>query len=395
MLRGLPRSFWVLWSSTVILVAGGLGYPMMSLYVGDHLGYSVAFAGLVVTAIGLGALLASAPVGALSDRYGRRWVLFGGQTMAAAGMCVLALWPSQPGLLIGAFLYGFGGWGVRPVRMAMVADLVPPADRVRAYNLEYWAVNIGFAVSAALGGFLAEYSFSLVFLINAATLLTAALWVCFEVPETRPEPEESTVEASALTVLADRAFLAFVLLAAVIELVQLTAFVVLPLAVTEQGLTPHDYGLVLSLNGVTIVLVQPVLSRLVEHRAPQRVLALGALLMGVGMSGNLLATGLLGFCLAGFVWTIGEILLASMTGAVIAGLAPPHLRGRYQGVFWMAPTAATLLAPLLSGVLTQRAGTDAVWWACLLDGVLVAAGLLAMGARLRPRRLELSAAETR
>ena len=54
----------------------------------------------------------------------------------------------------------------RPAFAAMTADIVPPADRVRAFSLNYWAINLGFAIAPALGGVLATSGYLTLFLVD-------------------------------------------------------------------------------------------------------------------------------------------------------------------------------------------------------------------------------------
>lgn len=69
----------------------------------------------------------------------------------------------------------------------MMADIVRPEDRVRAFALNYWAINLGFAVSATAAGVIAEYSYLAGFLGEAALTLTCAVLVYVKLPESRPE----------------------------------------------------------------------------------------------------------------------------------------------------------------------------------------------------------------
>lgn len=86
-----------------------------------------------------------------------------------------------------AFLVGMASNASRPAVQAMMADIVRPEDRVRAFSLNYWAINLGFAVSAMGAGFIAEYSYLAGFLIEAAMTMICAILVFAKLPESRPE----------------------------------------------------------------------------------------------------------------------------------------------------------------------------------------------------------------
>ncbi len=78
------------------------------------------------------------------------------------------------------------------------------------------------------------------------------------------------------------------------------------------------------------------------------------------------------------VWTIGEIATAGLAGSLVADLAPPEARGRYAAVWGSSFGVATLFAPLLGTWAYQYAGEPVLWGACLVAGLVVGAGFLAM-----------------
>jgi MFS family permease len=78
------------------------------------------------------------------------------------------------------------------------------------------------------------------------------------------------------------------------------------------------------------------------------------------------------FLVAIVVWTLGEIAYSSTAPAVVAGLAPPHLRGRYQGVFGASISIAVFASPALGGPILDRFGVAWLWSACLVLGLVIA-----------------------
>src|SRR6187431_2461907 len=88
-LRSLPRAAWVLFVGTFINRFGGFVVPFLTLYV-TRQGYSVAAAGLAVSAYGVGNLCASFLGGHLADRLGRRDTIVLSMFGAAATMMLLS-----------------------------------------------------------------------------------------------------------------------------------------------------------------------------------------------------------------------------------------------------------------------------------------------------------------
>ena len=120
-----------------------------------------------------------------------------------------------------------------------------------------------------------------------------------------------------------------------------------------------------------------------------RVLAGGALLIGIGFGLTALAqTPEAGYVGSIVVWSLGEIAFLPLAAVVVTNLAPPELRGSYQGVYQLAWGAAFAVAPSLSGAIFARFGSATLWGACFVTGLVVAAGHLALGPARRRRQLE-------
>ncbi len=376
---GLPRTYWILWTGALINRLGGFVMPLLALYLTGERGLSVEQAGLVVSLYGGGALLAGPVGGFLADRWGRRSTLVLALVLGAFAMLHLAFARGAVHIAAAALLLGLFGELYRPVVSAAIADLVPAADRARAYGILYWAVNLGFAVGSALGGAMSKYGWYLLFVGDAVTTLAYAGIVWVRVPETRPAHPASGRREALWGPLADRPFVVFCALISLVGMLFNQAFVTLPLDVRDHGLSPAAYGSLIALNGVLIFLLQPLVSRLVSPYPRHRILAGAAALVGIGFGMTGLVRALPGYVAAIGVWTLGEIVMAGIGPAVAADAAPPSRRGAYQGVFQMSFGVAALTAPAAGSFVLGRFGAGVLWAACLLIGLASAAGQLALG----------------
>ena len=382
---GLPRQFWWLWTSTLVNRLGGFVVTFLALYLTADRGYSASYAGLVASLFGLGAAVASVGAGVLTDRIGRRPTLMAAQVGTALSTAVLGFADGQVAIASVAFLVGLCSNASRPAVSAMIADLVPAADRVRAYSLNYWAINIGFGVSAAAAGLIAAHGYLTLFLLDALTTLLCAVVVFVKIPETRPEASAVRRDAAAVslgTVFRDTRFMAVVALTLLLALVVQQGSTTLAVDMGQAGITAAQYGLVIGLNGVLIVLLQIPVTRMTAGRNRTALLVASALLTGWGFGLTALAgSSAILFAVTVAVWTIGEIMNAPTMMGLVAELSPAHARGRYQGVYSLSWSLASFLGPALGGLLLQYAGGGAVWGACALLGTLAAAGYLALGRR--------------
>ncbi|RZU29502.1 putative MFS family arabinose efflux permease [Streptomyces sp. BK022] len=374
---GLPRAFWWLWASTLVNRLGAFVATFMALYLTLDRGYSASFAGLVAALHGLGGVVSSLGAGVMADRLGRRPTLLIAQVGTAASVALLGFMHDPVAIAAVAFLVGAANNASRPAVQAMMADIVRPEDRVRAFSLNYWALNLGFAVSSVAAGFIAEFSYLAGFLIEAGMTLACAVLVFLKLPESRPAPvakEAGEPEIGLGTVLRDRRYMAVVGLSFLVALLFMQGSVGLPVAMGQAGFSPADYGTAIAVNGVLIVVLQIPVTRFIEHRDPRRLLVVSSLLAGYGFGLTAFAGSLGVFALTVCVWTLAEIVNAPTQTGLVVRLSPVHGRGRYQGVYSLSWSVAALVAPLMSGTVIDHLGAEWLWGGCAVIGTVAGLG---------------------
>ncbi|WP_245727602.1 MDR family MFS transporter [Streptomyces vietnamensis] len=395
---GLPPGFWWLWLSTLVNRTGAFVLTFLSLYLTVELGHSAWFAGLVVALHGLGGVAGSPLGGALTDRWGRRPTMVTMHLAAAACAAALAVVTSAWAIAAVVLLMGVAMQGVRPSINATISDMVPAHDVRRAYALNYWALNLGFAIASIGGGAAIFLGYRTLFVLDAVATTLCAVIVFLRLPETRPEAAvdkkgEPVVEekVSMLTVLRDAPFRTLVLLNLLVCLVFTAPWIGLPLTMANQGLSPSSYGVVIAVNGIVIVGFQLLVNKLTDKRSPVLLLTLSALLFAFGTGATALAGSPVAFAATVVVWTVGEMIHVPTNAAATARLAPEHARGRYQGVMGMSWAVAGFVAPIGAGAIVGGPGPDVLWAACAAIGVVAAVGYFT---RLRKALSEEPGGET-
>jgi MFS family permease len=403
---GLPRAFWYLWATTLLSRIGSFIIIVLAIYLTQERGFSETFAGLVIGLWGAGGTVGTLLGGVLADRWGRKPTLLTALYSSAAVMVALGLARSGAEIALAVVMLGLAGEAARPAMSALMIDIVPERDRLRAFSLNYWVINVGFAVAATTAGLVAGVDYLLLFAVNAATTAAAAtlIAVLVRVPARRPVAPVAPVELrrdrqpGLSAVFGDRVFLGFVGVNVLTSLVFMQHISTLPMAMSNDGLTPSTFGTVIAVNGILIVAGQLFVPRLLRGRSRAGTLATAAVIMGVGFGLNALADTAWFYGLAVLVWTLGEMLNSPSNSATNAELSPADLRGRYQGVFSLSWSAASFAAPILGAVVLQYLGNTALWLGCLgLSGVVAVLHLRAGPARerraaeLRQRTLVLAA----
>ncbi|MGW7385150.1 MDR family MFS transporter [Streptomyces sp. NPDC054794] len=374
---GLPRAFWWLWLSTLVNRLGAFVATFLALYLTLDRGYSASYAGLVASLHGLGGVVSSLGGGVMADRLGRRPTLLVAQSATAGCVALLGFVRDPVSIATVAFLVGMASNASRPAVQAMMADIVRPEDRVRAFSLNYWAINLGFAVSSLAAGFVAEVSYRAGFLIEAGMTAACAVVVFVKLPESRPERVAEAAAAQDVglgTVLRDGRYMAVVGLSFLVALVFQQGSVGLPVAMGTAGFSPADYGTAIAVNGVLIVALQIPVTRFIEHRDPGRLLVVSSVLAGYGFGLTAFAGSVGAFALTVCVWTLAEIVSAPTQTGLVVRLSPVHGRGRYQGMYTLSWAVAALVAPLMSGLVIDRFGAEWLWGACALVGTVAALG---------------------
>ncbi|MFF3172462.1 MDR family MFS transporter [Streptomyces sp. NPDC057900] len=380
---GLPREFWWLWTSTLVNRLGGFVATFMALYLTLDRGYSASYAGLVAALHGLGGVVSSLGSGVMADRFGRRPTMLVAQVSTAVSVAVLGFMVHPVAIAGVAFFVGMSSNASRPAVQAMIADIVPAKDRVRAFSLNYWAINLGFAVSSAGAGFIAEYSYLAGFVGEALMTLFCAVVVFMKVPESRPEkaapragggaaPDNDDVRLG--TVLRDGRFMGVVGLSFVIALIFQQGYVGLPVAMGTDGFSSSDFGTAIAVNGVLIVVLQIPVTRFIQNRDPRRLLIVSSLLAGYGFGLTAFAGSVAVYALTICVWTVAEIVNAPVQNGLVVQLSPAQGRGRYQGMYTLSWAAAALVAPLLSGLVIDQFGAGWLWGMCAVLGTVAALG---------------------
>jgi MFS family permease len=390
---GLPSTYWVLWTGSLVNRLGTFVVPFLALYLTRERGFTVEQAGFVVSLYGAGVVVSGPLGGTLADRLGRRKTLALGLWLGAAAMLFLGFAHEPLWIRVAAFLLGMLGDLYRPAVAASISDIVPPQDRDRAFGLLFWVVNVGFAVALPLGGLVAQSGFFILFVVDALTTFLYGCFVWLKVPETLTQRAPSRSALPSAAPFRDLAFLNVWIPSVLVAIVFFQSLGALALDLGSRGMGTADFGLVMAVNCVLIVLVQPFSARLMSRWRRSAALASAAVLMGLGFGLHALSFNVPLAMLAVVVWTLGEMLNATVSPSVVADLAPAELRGSYQGAYHMSWGLAFCVAPALGGWVLGRHGGPTLWGGCLLLGLIAGAWHLS-AAGSRRRHLEMLRAQS-
>jgi MFS family permease len=373
----LPRAAWILFAGTFLNKFGGFVVPFLTLYLTSR-GYSITQAGLAVSAYGLGNLGASLLGGHLADKIGRRKTILLSMFSGAAAMMLLSQAHGLAVIIVITALTGLTNEFYRPASQALLADVVPPEQRVTAFAGLRVSFNAGFAFGPATAGLLAAYGYFWLFAGDAATSALFGLVALLALPQGSRSATQNASWSNALHVLRrDRKLHQLLLANFAIGLVFFQLASTYSLHITRLGFSPAVFGAVVSLNGALIVFCELPLTRLTRRYPAPQTMAAGHLLCAAGFALNAFAHSITALALCMIVFTLGEMILMPTAAAYLANLAPPEMRGRYMGVSGLTWGSGLVFGPLCG--MKLYAAVPTAYWA-----LSAAMGLFAAIIIMRP-----------
>jgi DHA1 family solute carrier family 18 vesicular amine transporter 1/2 len=340
------------------------------------LGASPTTVGLLFASFGATALGVAIPVGALSDRIGRKGPLGFGLVGLIVATLMLAYAETMPALFVARLAQGAADGVTWVVGFALLAEMYPPAERGRASGIVMSGASSAFVIGPSLGGWLYEVGgLRLPFLAVAAmsaAAAVAALWL-------KPPPHTSQEHVSVLSVLRVPAVgacaAAVVLASATVSMLE----PVLALHLQRLGVNPARIGLVFGCAAIVLAMLHPVYGRLSDHLGARRLT-----LWGLVVSASLMP--LISF-ITGFASAIPIFILQTAALALVIAPSLAYMGeatsgaglesfGVAYGVYNVAWGFGLLAGPALGGFLFEHIGFSrlALWWspATLLLTLLVA-----------------------
>ena len=385
------RDLWILAAGWFVAALGfAASIPFIALYLHDRLAMSATEIGGFFGALAVVRSVFQAIGGELSDHIARRWLLVHSQWIRGITFVFMAL----------AVSYHWGFWGIAacmvvnsifgavfmPAVNAMVADILPPEQRLDGFAITRAAGNLGWAAGPAIGGFLAAGSYATLFYVSAAiTLLSAAVFWAFMRTPRRSGAARAFRFSDLLELRRDHnlAIHAMLLLSLYLVVGQLMmTFSVY--TVDMVGISKVQLGWLYALNGLMVVLLQVPVTHRLRHLSFTTQLAIGSFLYFVGYGSLGLLVGFEWFVLAIVVVTSGEIIMSPPSLTLTSRLAPEGRSGRYMGIYGFCSTAGWSLGPLLGGIVLDRLGdSPALAWLSLSSLAIVSGvGYLWFGRRL-------------
>ncbi len=395
---GVPRNVWR--NALILLVSrsGTMVLPFLAIYCSSQLGFPPTAIGWLLSAYGLGSVVASLLAGRIITQIGSIPTQLVSLCLAIPGYLLVGFVTDFYGMLAALFYLSLGVEMMRPAcTTATVEFCEDPSQHTRAFAVNRLAINLGMTLGPAVGGFLVLVDYQFLFYANAMSTLGALLlmWRFFGWRRLEPvadDPENNTAGQSTHSAWRDSRFLAFCVLNCLAACVLFQFLGTYPLYLKEHyHFEEYHIGLLFAVNTVVIVLFELVLVSAIAHLPLLRTFAFGQLLSCVGFGilpfavGSEFLAGALFCTFSMLILTLGEMLTSPLGPAYAARRSNAFNRGQYMGLYVTSFSVAVLVAPLV-GMALYGIHPDLVWYVGLIVAGVVYFGFLTLADREEPGR---------
>ena len=354
----MPKAVWWLVIGMALNITGAsFLWPLNTIYMKEELGKSLTLAGIVLMINSFGMVIGNLLGGTLFDKLGGYRTILSGTVICLTSTTLLFFFHGWPWYAIWLVCLGFGGGMIIPAIYAMAGAVWPRGGR-QTFNAIYLAQNIGVALGATTGGFVAEIDFNYIFLANLI------MYVCFAVVAVtqfnlqmtyKVKPQENT----GLFSKAQRPQFIALLLVCLMFIICWIAYIQWESTIasfTQQlNISMSQYSVLWAINGVMILvaqpLIRPVIYLLRGNLKYQMFVGIGIFALSFLITS--FAEHFIIFVIGMIILTFGEMFVWPAVPTIANHLAPKGKEGAYQGYVNSASTVGKALGPFFGGALVD------------------------------------------
>jgi predicted MFS family arabinose efflux permease len=387
---GLSLQTWYL--SVVMLInrSGTMVLPFMTIYCTQSLHFSLTQAGFVMGLFGLGAIAGAFIGGRITDYFGFYSQQVAALLLGGIMFIITGYLHTYISLCTGTFILAVCNESFRPANATAVAFYSKGDNVTRSFSLNRLAINLGWAVGGALGGFIASVNYNLLFWVDGCTNIAAALLLLKLLPYVKSGAKHSDTKETVILKPAykDKAYLVFIALTILLGYSFFHMFTILSVFYkTEWHFNEQFIGILMALNGVIIVVIEMILVYSLEGTKPLTTfIRAGVLLIGVAYAMlNLLPAAAWTAVASMIVITAGEILAMPFMNSFWINRTTSANRGQYAAMYAMAWSIAQITAPIFGSEVAANNGYDTVWWMLAIICLVTSLGFSLLGSWMQKK----------
>lgn len=379
-----PLSWTIIIGTIFGRMATTMSIPFLSIYLIKSMGASPSQTGIVVAVSSLIGVFASFYGGYISDVIGRKKVMlisiFGWSLVFVGFALADRIWIF---FLMNA-LNGLCRSMFEPTSRALLADITPKESKLLVFNLRYAAINLGAVVGPLLGLQMGVANSNGVFYIAGLVYFCYGLVLIVQFLNNKEIGMAAKHLGNRLTLMGalrvtgkDRIFI-FVLLGMIFCVLGYGHFSSTVGQFMEMNPRIEDgvkwFSYMLTLNALVVLIVQFPVVKFASRFSPIMPLIVGSAFVSCSLLIFGLFESVVAFLLSVVLFTIGEVLMFTMTDVLIDKIAKPELRGTYFGMFGFN-NLGNVIAPLLGGFLLDSIGVQSPFLIFSIIAVSSACGI--------------------
>jgi predicted MFS family arabinose efflux permease len=365
---GLTHRIWLL--SVVMLInrCGTMVLAFMTLYC-RHLGFTLQQGGYVVAIYGIGAVTGALIGGKISDKFGFYYTQFSALFLGGVMFMVLGQMKTYSAICICTFILSMVNESFRPANATAIAHYSTVPNRTQSFSLVRLAINLGWGIGSALGGFLASINYHLLFWVDGGTNIAASFMLLLIIPPVTKKQQLAPAAENLSTVkksfYRDKKFLYFLGFQLFFAACFFQLFTTVPLFFKEGlHLNEFNIGTIMATNGIIIALFEMVIVFKLEGKRPYLVLmSYGSVLMGIAFLALNLpgSNGLFIAATAMLVITFAEMISLPFMNSFYIGRSTESTRGQYAGLYTMTWSAAQVIGSSVGALFAAAFGFTYLW----------------------------------
>lgn len=371
----MPFTAWFIIVGTLIVkVSYFMSWPYLVVILYRDYGATATEVGTMLAASALVGVVTGFYSGFLSDLLGRQKIIIAGCLISCVSYFGLSIASEVIHFYTLIMACGLTRAMIEEPSKALISDAVDNIEqRELAMNLRYFAINTGGALGPLIGVGLAATNAGLLFEITSVTYFIYALCFIFilrGLSEKREHSEEAPLRfGDVVKVIKNDAQFKILLLANVIMIFVYAHYsTTIPQIITRSGGVNAEYAIamIMLINSLTIVFLQFPMLKILQRYALATRAKVGLSLMALSQVIYLAfpVSVELGWYLACFVLSLGEVIAFPTVNVQIDRLAPHNMKGSYFGAASLY-TLGFALAPLVGGVIIDQLDPDWLFAMCL------------------------------
>ncbi len=352
--------------------------PVFALYARNLSQATPMLVGLAFGIYGLTQALLQIPFGMMSDKLGRKPIIFAGLLIFAIGSLIASLADSIWIMILGRALQGAGA--ISAALMALTADLTRVQQRTKAMALI--GISIGFAFSLAfVAGPILQAMIGVpgIFIFGAvsAVLAILVLYLLVPTPESSTFHSDTEVSLSMLgSVLSDNHLRKLYLGIFVLHATLMANFIVVPLALVDfAGLVAHDHWQIyLPALLASIVIISPVIIFAERLQLAEISFKSAVLILLLSQAGYFFwHSSYMALLIMLVIFFAAFNYLEASLPSLVSKMAISNSKGTALGVYASSQFIGTFTGALIGGIIHEHFGLPSVF---IFSGIMASLWLL-------------------